>query len=399
MQVDKRCCFETRNVYMKIFVIDISGKVILYDMALCDAIRQEQNRVIDMEFFAPLYNENPQCKTTRLINLVPLKYKNGEYLWKRAVKLIELLLNNIVLLFRVAWGKPDVIHFQWFPLLEVCSGEHLAVKMMKLLSKRTKVVLTIHNVYPHTFSEENKAKYLKRFQKISKMIDSFIVHTEETKRVVTNDFRIEKERVNVVHHGIFTPSNYSPKKNMVRENELHFIMYGNLSDYKGVDIFVEAISKLPETYKKRVRGVIAGEMQNKELCKKLQKDSQQLNIEWYPYFLPEQELNERIENSNVIVLPYKHISQSGVLLLALYFRRYIITSDLPTFKETLHGFTDDMFFKSENSDSLALLMMRYVDGKIDTGMQMRVIESLNEKYSWNSAAKKTIRIYRRLTEK
>lgn len=378
---------------ISIFVIDISGKVILYDMALCEAISQEKGQGINIEYFAPLYKEKPRCKTTRLLNLVPLKYKNGEYLWKRAVKLIELVLNYLILLFLVAWSKPDVIHFQWFPLLEVCSGEHLAVKMMRLLSKRTKMVLTIHNVYPHAFSDNKKAQYAERFQKITKQMDAFIVHTEETKKEVITDFGIENDRVNVVHHGVFAPNNYTPKENKVQGNELNFIMYGNLSDYKGLDIFVEAISKLPEAYKKKVRGVIAGEMQNKELCKKLQEDSKGLNIEWYPYFLPEQELNERIDDANVIVLPYKQISQSGVLLLALYFRRYIITSDLPTFKETLHGFTDDMFFESENSDSLAQLIMRYVDGKIDTEKQMKVIENLNEQYSWSLAAEKTIGVY------
>ena len=170
-------------------------------------------------------------------------------------------------------------------------------------------------------------------------------------------------------------------------------MYGNLTDYKGVDLFVEAIKDLPEHYRKRVRGIIAGEMQNKKLCYRLQEESRDLNIEWYPYFLPDKELYEKIDNSNVIVLPYKQISQSGVLLLALYFRRFIITSDLPTFKETLKGFSDDMFFESENTNGLAQLMMRFVDDDFDKEKQMQAIENLNRDYSWNTAAKKMIKIY------
>lgn len=378
---------------MKIVVVDVSGKVIKYDIALCEAVHNMNNSDAAIEYFAPLYYEKPGCKTTKLFNLVPLKYKNGEYLWKRIIKLFELIINYLYIIFLIAWQKPDVIHFQWFPLLEVCSGEHLAMKLMRMLSKRTKMILTIHNVYPHAFSDGKKKIYARRFSNIANLMDSFIVHTEETKREVVNDFGIEKERVNVVHHGIFAPHNYTPRQNKIRENEVNFIMYGNLSDYKGVDIFVDAISKLPDAYKKKVRGVIAGEMQNKVLCQKLQEESKNLNIDWYPYFLPEQELNRRIDDANVIVLPYKSISQSGVLLLALYFRRYIITSDLPTFKETLHGFTEDMFFESENSNSLAQLMIKYVDGRIDKEKQMKVIESLNEQYSWKLAAEKTIAVY------
>lgn len=378
---------------MIVFVIDISGKVINYDIALCEAISMQYNGSVQLDFFCPLYSEKPNCKTIRLFNIVPWKYKNTECLWKRFLKLIELILNYFIVLWVVLLRKPDIIHFQWFPLLEVCSGEHLAVKLMRMLSGQTKMVLTIHNVYPHAFSDDRKKLYAKRFSNIAVLMDFFIVHTEDTKREVVKDFGIDKERVNVVHHGIFAPQNYMPKKNMIRENEMNFIMYGNLSDYKGVDIFVDAISKLPDIYKKKVRGVIAGEMQNKVLCQKLQEESKSLNIDWYPYYLPEQELNRRIDDANVIVLPYKNISQSGVLLLALYFRRYIITSDLPTFKETLVGFTKDMFFESENSESLAQLMMKYVDGKIDTEKQMQVIERLNEQYSWKLAAKKTIVVY------
>lgn len=379
---------------MKIFIVDISGKVIKYDIALCEAIDSSIQNDIEIEFYCPLYDEVPRCKTTKLFNLVPKKYKNGEYLWKRFFKLFELIFNYIFLICKVALKKPDIVHFQWFPLMEVCSVEHCVVKIMKLLSNQTQIVLTIHNVYPHTFIDKKKMAYAKRFLRFKPLINEYIVHTEETKAEVIRDFRIDEEKIKVVHHGIFSPRNFTPTKNVIDEQNVTFIMYGNLSEYKGVDIFVEAIKELPEQYKKKIHGVIAGEMQNKELCKKLQSESKDLNIDWYPYFLSDKELYERIDKANVIVLPYKSISQSGVLLLALFFRRYIITSDLTSFKETLHGFSDDMFFKSENPTSLAQLIIKYVDGKIDFERQMKVINNLNEKYSWVETAKNTIKAYK-----
>lgn len=379
---------------MKIFIIDVSGKVILYDIALCEAIELQKDEAIDIEYFAPLYGETPRCKTARLLNLVPLKYKNGEYLWKRIIKFVELVLNYIILWFRVAWSRPDIVHFQWFPLMEVCSGENLVLKIMKIMSKHTQTVLTIHNVYPHTFTDEKKSRYVKRFKLIDPLINTYIVHTEETKAEMIRVFNVDERKIKVVYHGIFTPQAFTPTTNVINEQNVTFIMYGNLSDYKGVDVFVEAIKELPERYQKKIHGVIAGEMQNKELCKKLQSESKDLNIDWYPYFLPNKELYERIDSANVIVLPYRSISQSGVLLLALYFRRYIITSDLTAFKETLQGFSDDMFFESESPMSLSQLMMRYIDGEIDLEKQMSAIEKLNDLYSWASTAEKTINIYK-----
>ena len=383
---------------MNIFIIDISGKVIKYDITLCETIQKQLNDESSITFLSPLYEEQPQCRTVRLINIVPKKYKNGEYLWKRALKLLELIANYIFVICYVAWQKPDVVHFQWFPLLEVCSGEHLAVRIMRMISKRTKMVLTIHNVFPHILTDVKKKNYIERSTDINRLMDAFVVHTEDTKAEVEREFNISGDRIYVVHHGIFIPYNFKPRKNEINPSVVKFIMYGNLTDYKGVDMFVEAIKEMPESYRNRIHGVIAGEMINKSLCQKLQQESRDLNIEWFPYFLPEQELYEKIDNSNVIVLPYRHISQSGVLLLALSFHRFIIASNLPAFKETLCGFTDDMFFESANSHDLAKLMMRYVDGDVDTAKQAKVVEDLNCKYSWDLSAKKTIDLYRKIIE-
>lgn len=379
--------------HMRVFVVDISGKVINYDIAFCEAIHDELDNKSEIVYFAPLFNQNPKCKTIRLINLIPLRYKNSVYLWKRAIKFIELIINYIYILYYIFTRKPDVVHFQWFPLLEICSGENLVLKIVRILSGHSQIVYTIHNLFPHELSIEKRSIYVDRFKRIAALIDTFIVHTEKTKKEVSVNFNISEEIIHIVHHGIFIPHGYYPCPNKIENQETIFIMYGNLTDYKGVDLFVEAIKDLPEHYRKRVRGIIAGEMQNKKLCYRLQEESRDLNIEWYPYFLPDKELYEKIDNSNVIVLPYKQISQSGVLLLALYFRRFIITSDLPTFKETLKGFSDDMFFESENTNGLAQLMMRFVDDDFDKEKQMQAIENLNRDYSWNTAAKKMIKIY------
>lgn len=381
---------------MKIFIIDISGKVINYDIALCEAIALYVKGGSEVEFLSPLYTEKPQCKTRRLLNLVPHKYKTSLSLWKRLIKMIELFLNYQIILLHVLFRRPDVIHFQWFPLLEKSSFECYVVKILKWISPRTKILLTIHNIFPHESSSKQIQKYTHRFGKLNKQIDSFIVHTEKSKKDACSFFGLETNRVFVIHHGIFEPNNYKPSKNDKNSGTLTFIMYGNLSYYKGVDIFIDAIKLLPQEYRAKMKAVIAGNIQDEKLRSIPKSFFEELNIDWHPYFLPEKELYERIDDANVIVLPYRQISQSGVLLLALYFRRLIVTSDLPSFKETLQGFSDDMFFESENPQSLANLMMRYIDDKVDSKKQMDAIEKLNAAYSWNKAAEKTYSVYNSL---
>lgn len=60
------------------------------------------------------------------------------------------------------------------------------------------------------------------------------------------------------------------------------------------------------------------------------------------------------------------------------------------------GISLDMFFETGDNKSMCDLIMRMLNGKIDTQKQLKVIESLNEEYSWENSAKKTLDIYNKL---
>lgn len=379
-----------------VFVVDISGKVSHYDLELCDALNLRREDRYSIYLLSPLYKEDNKNNTLRLCNLVPKKYMNSSNSFKRLLKLIELILNYLLLIRYVVKKRPEILHFQWFPLLEVSSMEQIPIKVIRRISPNIKILYTIHNVFPHNYAEGKKEIYKLRFSKIANYIDSFIVHTNQTKEEVKSVYCLKDSCIKVVNHGIFSAKGFIPNKNYLSKERVEFIIFGSLSKYKGVDIFIDAFRQLPQDYLNHVHGVIAGTLQDETIIKKIQEEGDKLNIECYPYYLSDNDLYQLINKSNVIVLPYRQISQSGVLLLSLRFRRYIITSDLPTFKETLRGFTEDMFFQSSNPQSLANLIMRIVDGKFDFRLQEKVIEELNTEYSWENSAIKTLTIYNEL---
>lgn len=127
----------------------------------------------------------------------------------------------------------------------------------------------------------------------------------------------------------------------------------------------------------------------------LKEKSDGLCIDWMSFFVPDEVLYQKILESNVIALPYRQISQSGVLLLVLHFRRSLLVSDLLSFRETLDGFSDDMFFENGKPASLADRIKAYMDGEVNLDEQKDVIENLNKKYSWNKAAEMTKQVYNR----
>lgn len=111
----------------------------------------------------------------------------------------------------------------------------------------------------------------------------------------------------------------SPRKNFAK-NKYVILQFGLQTYYKGTDILVDAVNLLPAEYSEKIETRIVGGVGESYLQELKGKDSNSL-IHWKSYFLSNDELYEEINNSDVLVLPYREISQSGVLLLSIYFEK------------------------------------------------------------------------------
>lgn len=372
---------------MKVILLDISGKVINYDLALYEAIKKEAKDA-SVRFLAPGYG---------LLSLIPKRWQHSDNLVKRLVKVAEGLLNYAFTCVKVACAKPDVLHLQWLPFMEVVGWETPILRCLKRLSPKTRLVLTIHNIYPHNMSDEPKKVYNERFQEACSLFAAIIVHTKISKADVIKEFGLNADKVHVCCHGVFEPKGITISSECRKDGKLHILQFGGQSYYKGTDLLVDAVCNLDEERKKRIETRIVGGISHSFLDELKAKDTDSI-ITWKAYFLSDEELYQEINAADLIVLPYRAISQSGVLLLSIYFGKLIICSDLPSFKETLQGdegegLDDRLFFKSEDAGSLRELIMRYIDGNIDEDAIRERVLHLKSLYSWQSAAKATMKVY------
>lgn len=383
---------ENMNTYL---IVDISGKVLNYDYALCTALCETTNGEVVLA--AHLHDKYKYGgNRIKLLSFVPKSYQSYSGITKRIVKAVEGTVNYIILLFYILMKRPNIIHFQWFPFMEFSSFEIPVVRMIRCLSRKSKIVLTIHNIFPHGSNEIQRNKFRQRFLKMDAMIDHYIVHTENTAKEVHHIYGLKDCRVSTVPHGIFKP-NYQFKQSPVeRKSKKTIIFYGVNRRNKGGDILIDAVRQLPEEYRKNVRVVMAGKTSDSYLAE-LKEKADNIDIEFIPTYIPDQDLYQMIDNADYVALPYREISQSGVLLLALYFRKPLLISDLPSFCETLRDFTKDMFFETGNAMALRDLIIRMLSGKIDAQKELQLIEQLNRDYSWENSASKTLEIYQKVT--
>ncbi len=377
---------------MNYLMVDISGKVLNYDIALCEALSEVLPSKDHLVFFAA--NVNPakvNCDCRKLISLVPKSLQNSENIVKRGFKALEGVINYLYLILYLLLHKVNVLHFQWLPFLEICSVEKSFLRIIKIVAPKTKIILTIHNLYPHNSSEAKKKAYKQRFGKIQRYIDNFILHLEISRKEFCKDFSIDDARTCVIPHGIFVPKGITIEPHK-RGEKLNLIMYGNQSYYKGTDILVDALNLLPKDCQDKVHTVIVGKIAP-DYYEPLKKKTECLDVEWIPEFVPDDVLYNKIAESDVIVIPYREISQSGVLLLALSFKRTIIASDLPSFKETLSELVDVMFFESKKPESLEKILEREICRDEYSVTQIELIDDVVQRYSWQKIASKYKHVY------
>ena len=71
-------------------------------------------------------------------------------------------------------------------------------------------------------------------------------------------------------------------------------------------------------------------------------------------FIPQEDVAHYYCASDLVVLPYKKVYQSGVLMMTLSYEKPTLVSNLPPLKEILKDNENGFLFESENSSSLVV---------------------------------------------
>jgi glycosyltransferase involved in cell wall biosynthesis len=220
--------------------------------------------------------------------------------------------------------KGDVIHAQWW-------SYPLAPIFLTMLSiarlRRKKIVLTVHNVYPH------EGGRLKRFLNASvlPLAHTLLVHSEKNKKELV-ELGWSPDRIEVIPHYALKRDRFSSirtiesrdgareKLGIPSENKV-LCFFGNIREYKGLDDLLLALDKIREDLPE-IRLIIAG--QPWEEWGKYERIIREKRLEPYlitrPYFIPFQELSLYLRASDLAVFPFKELhssSDSASLALAM----------------------------------------------------------------------------------
>jgi glycosyltransferase involved in cell wall biosynthesis len=100
--------------------------------------------------------------------------------------------------------------------------------------------------------------------------------------------------------------------------------------------------------------------------------------------------------ADVLVLPYKHIFQSGVLFLAYNFGLPVLAADVGSLHEDVEEGETGFMFKPEDPADLARAIERYFDSDLYKELprrRRRISDYANERHSWDTVGEMTRAVY------
>lgn len=370
----------------KVFFIDPqggSGNLGMYDYELLSRIN---NHII--YFFGSItYNYLPLVNINCRFWFNYITYKN------QIVKGISYILTMVRIFFICFIIKPSVLHIQWIriPIFDIFFYSSLK----KLL--HIKLIYTVHNILPH----EAKKNDFSLFKRLYRLSDALIVHTETTKNNLIKDFGITASKIHIAPHG---PLKYirNEEETFMETNEiitnyklqekLVFSILGYQSSYKGTDLLVNAWRNSDIILNRQDIVLIVAGSQANNFIKPKEID----NIIVIDGFLSDSIFDDLMKISDVIVLPYRKIEQSGVLLTIVSQHKPYCTTDVGELKKPIIQENIGWIIPEITSQAIQKTLESIIDHPEEIQKKAKNKSGwarIEKMYDWNQAAYITQKVY------
>ncbi|MDD4606791.1 MAG: glycosyltransferase family 4 protein [Patescibacteria group bacterium] len=373
---------------MKILIINPNsdGGVCQYTQALCQALEKERASFILL--------------TTQGKN--ELDYFKNDFIIRRELKSPRAFLffklwrywhNRRCILKMVRREKIDVVHFEW--LLSQTMDTGLIKKLQRL---NILTVYTAHNILPHEARPGDKRKLKKIYQTVEKII----VHAENNKQDLIDNFNIPANKIDVIFHGNFlnvvklqSELTFLEARRMLglEQNNFIILFFGNVRPYRGLDVLIKAMVYLRKY--SNIKLVIAGKIHDFEITQDLiDLFKVRESTDFHLNYISLDEVHKYFYAADVVVLPYHKIYQSGAIQLAYSFGRPVISTQTGGVPEVIDEDKSGFVIPVDDSKILAKKILTMYQNLDKTKLMGRYsLELAKQKFDWTDIAKKTIQVY------
>ncbi len=320
-------------------------------------------------------------------------------------KIVRLPRYYARLIRYAASSKAKIFHILWNNKIEFFDRT-LLMLYYKLLGK--KVVLTAHNVNKRRRDASDTRLNRLTLRVQYRVADRIFVHTEKMKSELTKEFGVSPQRVTIIPFGINNAvpttdlsSSEAKRRLGLGENDKAVLFFGQITPYKGLEYLVRAFKKqLAEHDDYRL--VIAGNPKPgfedywRAIEMEIRGDVSKGRIFVRSEFIPDSDVEIFFKAADVLVLPYTHIYQSGILFLGYNFGLPALVADVGSLRDEIVAGETGFTFNRGDSDDLARAFEDYFSSDLFANLsdrRRRIQEHVKARHSWDIVGQITAGVY------
>lgn len=387
---------------MRVAMVDPANLTPFYSYALCDSLASAGTEI---KFYSTEYDNDLTLEAPSSFDFVDHYFRKLRTVQRTRHKFIRKLIrglsyhfNHQSLIKQLQENKTNIVHMQWaiLPKLDL-----LFIKSLKSIN--IPVVLTVHDVDPLFDAGSHKD-----INAMYHTVDALIVHNQTASDNLQRIYpEIDTNKIHVIPHGPLQSEDIPPNKCQLDARASLDIpsdadvvtFFGEIKTYKGLDYLIEACVELKKN-KPNLFLLIAGKPGSAA-------DSPNLDIldnAGIPYradlgFVAGEDVWKYYLAADIIALPYRQISQSGVLFSALAHKRYVICSAVGALPEILEELGGGSTFPRGDISALSHSLSLKLSNKEQTQQEAdKGYDNLMNLYSWDSIAEKSQYVYKHLTK-
>jgi glycosyltransferase involved in cell wall biosynthesis len=268
----------------------------------------------------------------------------------------------------------------------------LAIKKLKNEASNIKFIFEVHQILSQNYCREGEYKKAKEMKKL----ENFVFSNVDGLICITSTLSSEIKKVFSTcvssHHILPVGFNKDFLNIKHQKNKKYDVIYsGNFSQWKGLDVLIEAISIIKHQYQRDIKAVLIGANdQTKQQYEKQAKELKVLNNIEIIKRVNHKEIYDYIAQSKIGVLSNKYDADGLLFTSPLKLYEYlgsglkVVVSRLPSIESNVDE-SLVYYATPENPHSFAKEILNALD---DNQFDVDKIKEFSRDYTWESRAKK-----------
>jgi glycosyltransferase involved in cell wall biosynthesis len=255
--------------------------------------------------------------------------------------------------------------------------------------KNTIRLAILDNVIPHErrfFDDAFNRFFLNRN-------DGFIVMSEQVQKDLL--YYLPKAKHLLIPHPVYNHFGEKlSKKDALKKLNITdsadkkvLLFFGIIRDYKGLDILLNALALLDQTYILIIAGEVYGSFEKYELIINERKIGEKVKL--FNRYIDDSEVTNFFSAADVCVLPYRSATQSGITNIAYHFELPVISTNVGGLAETIHHGRTGLIAEEVNEKALVKQIKNFYEVYNPNEFAQNINYS-NQENSWENFVSKML---------